>query len=220
MRYWSLWDKIPEEFKPDPEGWAHIAIAALIAILVSCLIVLSLLPARAPATEIDRLDNADDTLAGQIDTLQSTMGTFTGDVANVNDALADYALDVVNLKWRVTATENAIDDLNGWEFSDYELTIQGSGNFTADICLVLDPMVAVNATTYNEAVAFFYSGVNFTTANHDYIPVIVFDGTNWLITQAWFSTGIIEVDAVKTVDITVIGLSGTVNYAYANIYQL
>ena len=226
--YGSIKDRIPEEFKPDREGWAHIGMAALIAILISSLIVLALLPAKATITDIDRLDAAyaalDDGLAAINDA--GPYATTEG-LTNVNAALTDYALNVIDLTWRVTATENAIDEIAGspyeWQLSSgYQLHIFGNGNFTANMYLCIEPVVAVNATTYSDAVAFFYSGVNRATASQEYIPVVAFTGSTWVITQVWFNIGQFDVPTERTLDITVAGLNTTYNieYAYVGVYEL
>lgn len=226
--YGSFKDRIPDELKPDRECWAHIIMAALIAILISSLIVLALLPARAPMADIARLDAAGDAMATDIDALESA-GPYAGleDLANVNDSLTDYALDVIDLNWRVTAAENSLENVitypYQWELgAEYQLYVKGNGNFTANIYLCFEPVVASNATDYNEAVAFFYSGMNWASANQDYIPVVAFNGSAWLIRQAWFNIGTFEVPAELTLNILVAGLNATyaVNHAYAKVYKL
>ena len=226
MRYGSFIDKIPEEFKPDMEGWAHIAMAALIAVLISSLIVLALLPAKAAIEDIDRLGAQDAALQDSINAINDAGPYATmADIDNVNTSLSEYALDVINLKWRVTATENAIAELEpaayAAQFSDYQLYIAGNGSFTANIYLAIEPVLATNATSHSDAVAFFYAGVNFTTASQDYIPVATFNGSGWIITQAWFNIGKLDIINDATIDIIVDGLdSYTIEYAYAEVHEL
>lgn len=225
--YGGIIDRIPDEFKPDREGWAHIAMAALIAILISSLIVLSLLPSKATTADVDRIDNALESQAQDIDALENAGPYATvEDLGNVNIALTNYALDVIDLGWRVTANENTMAGIVAspyeWQLdNEYQLHISGNGTFTANIHLCFDPTVSTNATSYGEAVAAFYDSINWVTANHDYIPVVTYDGTEWSVTRAWFSIGTFTVTAEKTIDLTVAGLNSTyaVGCTYAEVYK-
>lgn len=226
--YGDFTDKIPDELKPDREGWAHIAMAALIAILISSLIMLSLLPGKATTADVDRIENALDSQAQDIDALEDAGPFATAeDLGNVNIALAGYALDVIDLGWRVTANENTLAGIitspYEWQLdNEYQLHISGNGTFTANIHLCFDPMVSTNATSYGEAIAAFYDSINWVTANHDYIPVVTYNGTGWSVARAWFSIGAFGVITEKTIVLTVAGLNSTytVGYSYAEVYRL
>jgi len=186
------------------------------------------LPGKATTADVGRIDNALESQAQDIVTLENAGPYATAeDLGNVNIALTSYALDVIDLGWRVTANENILAGIIAspyeWQLADeYQLHISGNGTFTANIHLCFDPMVSTNATSYGEAVAAFYASINWVTANHDYIPVVTYDGTEWSVARAWFSIETFTVATEKTIDLTVAGLNSTyaVGYTYAEVYRL
>jgi hypothetical protein len=100
-----------------------------------------------------------------------------------------------------------------------------AGNFTANVHLVYSPGVVVSNTTYDDALATFYGGINWTTANTTvYVSTLTYNSTAWLVSQVWFNIGTFEMAANNetAVAIPFLGLNSTYapNFVYVEVWPV
>jgi len=217
MSYGKLTDRIADKFRDiserlnlNKEAWAHIGMAAGIAIIIGAIILVTTTPRLSKYnSDINRLNTITTTTAEELDDILGLGTLATGkDINAINSTVADHASDISTLKMRINNADGRINDIaNDIEglvcsppdayltgaFGNYILHVKSSkaGNFTANVHLVYSPPVAMgNATTWDEAICVFYAGINWTASIvQSYIPTVAYNGTAWGIAKVSFNIG-------------------------------
>jgi len=244
MRY-GLKDRIIDAIKAfndrlnlSKESWAHIGIAAGIAILISGLIILAAVPGKGIYD--DYIARLDDAISDINDTLGQ--GTFAtdDDLVSIFGQLTDHAGNISWLNNHIGNVEDKVnsvqDDVSKIICSSPDAHLEGmagnytlyvksghAGEFTANVHLVYSPPVSAgNATNYSAAVDYFYAGINWTIANHSYTPMAAFNGTAWGTSRVSFNIGTFTLEAHTEAIIGIVftGLEHEPAYGYVDIHQV
>lgn len=244
MRYVKWTDRVKDSVKEILTTHKATIIAVAVAIAIAAAISGGMIHELAPSKDAYNDD---------ITRLDGEMAAMTNHVVGLTDDMEDIlelgALatedDISALQSRMGTAEDKIQEaqedianlpgsppegyLTG-DFGSYTLHAKCSiaGNYAAKVNLVYSPPMGVgNATTMDEAVAAFYSSVNWAEASvPDYICGITYSGntTSWGISQVWWNTGTFELVAntEKSVAVTFGGLNVTYepDFAYAEVYPV
>ena len=252
MSYGKWTDRIADKFRDfsdrlnlSKEAWAHIGIAAGIAVIISAIILVTTTPRLSTYnSDIDRLNTITATTAENLADILGLGNLATSDeIDSLNGTVADHTGEIGTLKSRINNADGRINTIaNDIEelvcsppdaylsgtFGNYALHVKSNkaGNFTANVHLVYSaPIVMGNATTQDGAISAFYSGINWTKPTvQDYVPTIAYNGTVWGISQVSFNIGTFAL-ATNTEEIVNIKFGGlNISYeptfAYVKVYRV
>ena len=250
MSYGKWTDKIADKFSDindrlnlNKESWIHIGIAAGIAVIIGAIIVVTATPRVSTyLDDISQLNAQIKAAAGDVDSILGLGELATDDDINtLNSTIADHTDDIGTLKSRMNEADgriNAIandigtlvcsppDAYLSGTFGNYALHIKSNnaGNFTANVHLVYAPPIAMgNATTQDEAISTFYTGINWTgELARNYVPTVAYNGTAWEISEVSFNIGNFYLEAKVEALVAVIfsGLKQEPNFSYAEVYPV
>lgn len=167
-------------------------------------------------------------LTGNVTTLTGVVGSHTGHLDLLDDDVEALANNVTAIHGELETIGSPPEAYLTGNLAAGNLTVHAeasyNGTYATNIHLVFDPAVTVgNATTYSEAVANWTATVNWSHADVKlYIPVATYNGTAWVITQVWWSTGTFDLVADTEKDISILfgGLADTPDHAYVEIYPV
>ena len=228
------------------ETLIHIGMAVIIAVIISAVIASQTgvsqgayneemaQMAQSIATQGSEIASND----GDISDLHEDFGTINEQYGGVANTVALHTGSINSTTARVGTLEGEVTDIQTelaavcsppeayltGTVGNYTIHAEASevGNYTANAHLVFSPMIAVgNATTYSEAVANFTATINYTAANvKAYVPIAVYDGTAWGISQVWWNIGTfaLTADTEKAIAVLFGGLADTPSFAYVEIY--
>ena len=228
------------------ETLIHIGMAVIIAVIISAVIASQTgvsqsaynaeqaQQAQSIATQGSEIASND----GDISDLHEDFGTINEQYGGVANTVALHTGSINSTTARVGTLEGEVTDIQTelaavcsppeayltGTVGNYTIHAEASeaGNYTANAHLVFSPMIAVgNATTYSEAVANFTATINYTAANMKaYVPIAVYDGTAWGISQVWWNIGTfaLTADTEKAIAVLFGGLADTPSFAYVEIY--
>ena len=169
-------------------------------------------------------------LAGDLNAVASDVAGVETELGTVTVTITEHGNNISALDSRVDATQTKLTHVEeelaavmatppeGWltgTFGTYTLHARSSeaGTFTASVYLCYSPMVGLNGTTYSEAVADFYAGLNTTaTAFKPYVPTLSYNGTAWGVTSISFNIGTFALEAKA--ETTVQAMHGGLPEAY------
>lgn len=224
---------LAEKLSLSKETLIHIGLAILLAVGISAGIAVGVSPNTDELNnDIDALGQTDDYILTTIDALLNQDAVATSAIGGINSTVHGQVASIDDLTLLLNGLQVDLDNLicsppdsylDG-TFGDYTLYVKSNkaGEFTANVYMVYSPpLSAGNATNYTAAVEYFYAGINWTLANHLYIPTISFNGTAWVICQVSFNIGafILEAHTEATIEIQVEGFDYTPTVVYIEIYE-
>jgi hypothetical protein len=240
----SFMDRIREHKQTILQGIVVVAIAVVITMVGIMQFAAS---KDAFNNLVETTTQADAAASAHITSLIKEVGDIqaldlvsSADLIPITDQAAATATNITALGTRVGEAEADIqvhaDQLANMHASPPECYLSGNltagnltlhawaseaGNYTANVHLVFSGISAGN-TTQDDAVATFYTSVNWTTANRAYLPTVTFNGTDWHVSQVAFSIGTFALTANNETAMTVLfgGLNYTADFAYADIYKV
>jgi len=235
----SLWDKIVEHKRTIIAVIAVIGIAAAMsAIMVSRLAI-----SRARyTTDLAAVQSGLEDVSRQVSSIlalgplatRADLTPIANQARAAVDGVADLRSDMEQTNARIDDLQQHLRDISGappeaWlegTFDEgYTVHAKSShpGNFMIRVHLYYSQPLAHNGT-YEEAQRYFYSAINWTATTPAYITTVAFNGTDWLLTELWWSIGILSLEAGNETIIpaTAVGLTQmyATDLAYATIYQL
>ena len=231
------------------ENLIHIAMAVIIAVIISAVVASQTgVSGGTYAADMVRMEQGITTMgsniadnAQDISDLRGDIRTTTEQYSGVANTVALHTGSIDSLGGRIDTVEGNItaieDELATASDSPPEGYLTGmvgnytlharcseAGNFTANVHLVFaTPTTVGNATTYSEAVANFTATVNYTVANvKPYVPVAIYNGTAWGISQVWWNIGTfaLAADTEATISILFGGLANTSSFAYVEVWPI
>lgn len=209
----------------NKEAWVKIAIAVVVAVIVSAIILHIQAPSKAEVnnlegrvsamgTHVAGTDADVDSNADAIDAIEDQVGNLTEEQFNgVANKVSLHDSSVNSLKGRMATAEGNITAIRAelatvgsppegyltGSFGNYTLHAEASdaGNFTANINLVYSPPKIVgNGTTYDQAVSDFYSGIDYAAANGTkYACEVIYTGSAWGVSRVYWNIGTFELAA-------------------------
>jgi len=235
---YSLWDRIKDKLNLNRESLTHIGIAVGIAVIISAIILLSVVPRKA---DISRIDMNIAAISGTLYGITELGPLATAaQIQGISNKIANQTGNITSLNSRINGNEERINavvaDLEdivcsppeGYltgTFGDYSLHVRTSEacDFTANVHLVYSRAFGYNGT-YEDAMQYFYSGINWAKGTPSYATVVTFNGTAWRIREIWFNIGTfsLAVHGEMTIDITHLGLNSTYepDFAYVEVYPV
>ena len=217
----------------------HIAIAVLVAVLITIPVIGKLAPTKSAYDEdMARIDAG---MIAQSEGLNGILGlgplTTQDDLEAVYDTVAAHTYNIAGLQTRMGNAENKIreaqdniDTLSGSPPEGYLTGTVGnymlhakcsaSGNFTANVHLVYSPPLWLDDgnSTVEEVLGGFSPAINWVT------PTVACNGTMWAITEVAFNIGIFAMAAntETDVDIKFSGLNSTYapGFAYVEVWPV
>lgn len=225
MRYGSFRDRAKGWFITHKALLLRLATVVGISAAVSAIMILGLAVSPGThATGILRGDQQISRLEAEIGDLGSILNTLYQDLRDAEDTLAENAQDIAKLEAEIAqlkeespqgqnATEAWLTGIAG----NYTLHARGKpGAYTATVVLCYEP-VAINATSYADAMDAFVAGID--SGGKHYDPTLSHNGTSWVITSISLNIGTftIEADKVREVEVLYSSLPQP-DYTYVQIY--
>jgi len=219
------------------ETLIHIAMAVIIAVILSSLVSSQLnVSGGTYDADMARMEQSVTKMASYVAGNAQDIGELQSDLGIINDQYGGVANTVGLHTGSIEAQGTRLDTVEGnittlrdefaavcsppeayltGNFTTGNLTIHAeassNGTYTANVHLV-----------FATAVANWTATANWTAANvKAYVPVVTYNGTDWLTTGVWWNIGTFALVADTQKDITVLfgGLADTVSFAYVEIYS-
>ena len=236
MRYVKFTDRAKEWIKDNKTLLLQIGAATAIAVLVAGIMIpsMAVMP-RQHAEAMTRVDEGISHVGAEIADLARAITGVSGDLAETEETVAGYDAAIDGIGQRLDDVEDALEQVQAsapeaWltgEAGNYTLHAKSStaGTFTASVVLCYSPPLALNATSYSDAVDAFFGLLD--PADDDYrhyTPALSRNDTAWGITSISFNIGAftIEEGATRTVSTPYGGLPEGYepDWAYAEIYPV
>lgn len=237
MRYVKFTDRARDWLREHRTLFTQVAAVAGIAAIVGAIMIPGIAVtkgrhAAAVSSINQRISQAVSGLAGLTEDVDDLYGMAEA-IGENRDSIDDLQLRAGEAEWRLAELEDGTNSpapysLKVWltgTFGSYVLHAKSSeaGNFSASVWLYYDEPVALNATTYSEAMGEFYAGLDTTAATFKpYVPALSYNGTTWGVTAITFNIGTftLEAEAEKAVAVVFGGLSDdyTPGWAYADAW--
>lgn len=249
MRYTKWTDRVKETLNTHKVTVIAVVAAIAVAAAISGGMVHELAPSKnAHNADMTRLDGEMSAMTNHVVGLTDDVDGIVAlgplatedDLVTIGNQTAGNAFNISVLQTRIGTAEDRIQEaredianlpgsppegyLTG-TFGNYTLHAKCStaGNYTANVHLVYSRAFGY-AGTYNETIANFYTGINWTQATPAYCTVVTFNGTAWGISQVWWNIGTFELvaNAEKVVAITFGGLNSTYepDFAYVEVFPV
>ena len=231
-------------------AWMHILVAVGITLLITAIILGAAMPSKGAVNtnkaDVSQVKTILGTVVDGVAT-KASQAELNSVAGNVTDILDDQEGDINGLRSKVNTAQTRLNQartdistiqnslaelskslvqayLTG-TFGNYVIHAKSSeaGTFTANVHLVYSaPIYVGNATTEDESMSAFYSGMDWTETTPSYATIATFNGTAWGISEVWFNTGIFQLEAndEKEINITCTGLNSTwePGFAYVEVY--
>ena len=245
--YGTFKDKAKEWIKTNQTTLIYIGAAIAIAVIVSAIMVPKLAVThskhQAAMTRVDQgfshvgaeLADTARTLTSvsrDLEATEDTVANLTETVGGYDEAIGALGTNIERVEGNLAEVEEAVNKLNSppeaWltgVAGNYTLHAKSSkaGTFTANVVLCYETPVAINATSYGEAMDVFYGGLTAGATLKPYVPAVSYNGTAWGVSGISFNIGTFTLDAgvVKPIAVVYGGLpAGYVpEWAYAEVYQ-
>jgi len=245
--YGTFKDKAKEWIKANQTTLIYIGAAIAIAVIVSAIMVPRLAVTHskhnAAMTRVDQgfshvgaeLADTARTLTSvsrDLEATEDTVANLTETVGGYDEAIGAMGTNIERVEGNLAEVEEAVNKLNSppeaWltgVAGNYTLHAKSSkaGDYTANVVLCYSPPVAINATSYSEAMDAFYGGLTAGATLKPYVPAVSYNGTDWGVSSISFNVGKFVLVAGTETPIAVVygGLpTGYVpTWAYVEVYQ-
>jgi len=246
MRYSKFTDRAKEWLTTHKVLLLQIvAVAGIVAVVAAVIIPSIASRGKSYDEALERVEQSMSNMSAQLAGLSNTVTRVSANLENAitdfTDVMRDTQGEVQGIGGAasqfITMLEQLQDDLarisdgppTAWltgTFGDYTLHTRSNegGNFTANIYLRYDAPVALNATSYSEAMDEFYADVDWDDEDvRAYVPILIHNGTAWFVTAIHFNVGtfVLEAGVVREVAVVYGGLEGyEPDWAYVEIYPV
>jgi len=237
-RYGTFKDKAIGWLKANKVLLIQIGAVIAIAVIVAAIMIpqMAVMPSELKAV-VARSEQAVSHVGSEIADLAKAITKVSGDLATtegkvdeLSDTVAEYDDAISGIGTRIDDVEDAMGQIEAsapeaWltgVAGNYTLHAKGEpGTYTANVWLCYSPPIALNATSYSEAVDAFF-GLTDTSAEpyKRYVPTLSQNATGmWVVTAIHFNVGTfpLEEGKVRTVAALYGGLPEP-DWAYVEIY--
>jgi len=234
-RYGTFKDKAIGWLKANKVLLIQIGAVIAIAVIVAAIMIpqMAVMPSELKAVAarseqaVSHVGSEIADLAKAITGVSGDLATTEGKVDELSDTVDGYDAAISGIGTRIDDVEDAMGQIEAsapeaWltgVAGNYTLHAKGApGAYTANVWLCYSPPIALNATSYSEAVDEFFDGLD--SGVKFYVPTLSQNATGmWVVTAIHFNVGTftIEEGKVRTVDVLYGGLP-VPNWAYVEIY--
>ena len=247
-------NSVKETLNFNRESAIHVALAVVVAIGISAAMIHGIAPSKSIYNaDMERMEAGITHIGSNLANLSMDTDTILalwplatqGDLEAVSDTVTTHTTNIAGLQTRIGNAENRISEVQediaalpgsppeGYltgTVGNYTLHAECSiaGNYTANVNLVyLIPKSVGNATTQDEALNLFYSGINWAaTSVPGYVGTLTYNGNTglWGISRVSFNIGIFAMAANTETDVGIkfSGLNSTYapDFAYVEVWPV